>query len=57
MHAVGIIFEDKYRNILVLKRHHNSLEGTTWGLVGGKVDEGEDKNHGSNKRSERRNRT
>lgn len=39
--ATGIIFEDSEGNILVLKRHSNSPESETWGLVGGKIDEGE----------------
>ena len=41
-HAVGVIFENEHGQILVLKRHPQDPEGTTWGLVGGKVEEGED---------------
>lgn len=41
-HAVGVIFEDADGDILVLKRHQDSPEGNTWGLVGGNIDEGED---------------
>lgn len=40
-HAVGVIFENKKGEILVLKRHPRDPEGETWGLVGGKVDTGE----------------
>lgn len=43
VHAVGVIFEDADGNILVLKRHKKDPEGETWGLVGGKIDDGEDK--------------
>ena len=41
--AVGVIFEDPEGSILVLRRHKKSPEGRTWGLVGGNIDEGEDK--------------
>lgn len=43
IHAVGIIFENSNKEILILKRHISSMEGNTWGLVGGKVDECENK--------------
>lgn len=43
VHAVGVIFEDPEGKILVLRRHKQDPEGETWGLVGGKIDEGEDK--------------
>jgi mutator protein MutT len=43
VHAVGVIFENENGEILVLRRHPRDPEGTTWGLVGGKVDPGEDK--------------
>lgn len=42
VHAVGIIFEDETGEVLVLKRHENSPEANTWGLVGGNIDPGED---------------
>jgi len=42
VHAVGVLFEDIDGEILILKRHENSPEGNTWGLVGGKIDNGED---------------
>lgn len=42
VHAVGVIFEDDSGEILVLKRHKNSPEAETWGLVGGNIDSGED---------------
>ncbi len=43
MHAVGIVYEDKAGNILILKRHaKSSIEAGKWGLVGGGVDSGED---------------
>lgn len=42
VHAVGVIFENEHGLILVLKRHPDDPEGTTWGLVGGKIAEGED---------------
>lgn len=41
VHAAGIIFEDEGGSVLVLRRHQNSPEGNTWGLVGGNIDEGE----------------
>jgi 8-oxo-dGTP pyrophosphatase MutT (NUDIX family) len=41
-HAVGVIFEDLDGKILVLRRHIDDPEGGTWGLVGGKLDGGED---------------
>lgn len=43
VHAVGVIFENEHGQILVLKRHPRDPEGATWGLVGGKVEPGEDK--------------
>ena len=43
IHAVGVIFENEHGQILVLRRHPESPEGTTWGLAGGKVEVGEDK--------------
>lgn len=43
VHAVGVIFENEHKQILVLGRHLGSLEGATWGLVGGKVEPGETK--------------
>lgn len=43
VHAVGVIFESPEGKILVLRRHKQDPEGETWGLVGGKIDEGEDK--------------
>jgi len=43
VHAVGVIFENEHQQILVLRRHPRDPEGTTWGLVGGKVDPGETK--------------
>lgn len=43
VHAVGVIFENPDGQILVLKRHKQDPEGETWGLVGGKIDHGEDK--------------
>lgn len=42
VHAVGIIFENEHEQILVLRRHPQDPEGATWGLVGGKVEPGED---------------
>lgn len=39
--AVGIIFENENGEVLVLKRHSESHEGETWGLIGGKIDDGE----------------
>ena len=42
IHAVGVIFENEHGEILVLRRHPQDPEGTTWGLVGGKVEAGED---------------
>lgn len=42
VHAVGVIFEDDNGQILVLRRHPQGPEGNTWGLVGGKVEPGED---------------
>jgi 8-oxo-dGTP diphosphatase len=39
--AVGVLFEDADGKILVLRRHPNSREGSTWGLVGGNIDYGE----------------
>jgi len=41
VHAVGVIFENGQGQILVLRRHPQDPEGTTWGLVGGKVEAGE----------------
>jgi 8-oxo-dGTP pyrophosphatase MutT (NUDIX family) len=43
IHAVGIIFENAQGQILVLKRHPVNPEGVTWGLVGGKLEAGEDR--------------
>jgi 8-oxo-dGTP diphosphatase len=43
VHAVGVIFENEQGQILVLRRHPDDPEGTTWGLVGGKVEPDEDK--------------
>ncbi len=43
VHAVGILFEDEFEEVLVIKRHPNSPEPNTWGIVGGKIDAGEDK--------------
>lgn len=43
IHAVGVIFEDERGQILVLRRHPQDPEGTTLGLVGGKLEPGEDK--------------
>ncbi len=42
VHAVGTIIENEKGEILLLKRHKNDPEGETWGLVGGKIDKGED---------------
>lgn len=42
VHAVGVIFENEHGQILVLRRHPQDPEGATWGLVGGKVEPGED---------------
>jgi mutator protein MutT len=42
IHAAAVIFENEHGEILVLKRRDNSPEGRTWGLVGGKVEAGED---------------
>jgi 8-oxo-dGTP diphosphatase len=41
VHAVGTIIENEKGEILLLKRHKNDPEGETWGLVGGKIDDGE----------------
>ena len=41
VYAVGVIFENEHRQILVLRRHPRDPEGATWGLVGGKVEPGE----------------
>lgn len=43
IHAVGVIFENEHREILVLRRHPQDPEGKTWGLLGGKFEPGEDK--------------
>lgn len=43
VHAVGVLFEDKAGEVLVLRRHKNSPEAKVWGLVGGNIDPGEDK--------------
>lgn len=43
VHAVGVIFENEHGQILVLRRHPRDPEGATWGLVGGKVEPGEDR--------------
>lgn len=42
VHAVGTIIENEKGEMLLLKRHKNDPEGETWGLVGGKIDKGED---------------
>lgn len=42
IHAVGVIFENGDGQILVLRRHAERPEGGTWGLVGGKIEPGED---------------
>lgn len=42
VHAVGVMFENEKGQILVLRRHPQDPEGATWGLVGGKVEPGED---------------
>lgn len=39
--AVGTIIENTMGEILLLKRHKNDPEGEAWGLVGGKIDDGE----------------
>jgi 8-oxo-dGTP pyrophosphatase MutT (NUDIX family) len=41
IHAVGVIFENEHRQILVLRRHPRDPEGATWGLVGGKIESDE----------------
>jgi 8-oxo-dGTP diphosphatase len=38
IHAAGVIFENEHGQILVLRRHPQDPEGTTWGLPGGKVE-------------------
>jgi ADP-ribose pyrophosphatase len=43
VYAVGVIFENEHQQILVLRRHPRDPEGTTWGLVGGKVEPNEAK--------------
>jgi mutator protein MutT len=43
IHAVGVILEDENQQILVLRRHPSAPEGTTWGLVGGKLEPDESK--------------
>ncbi len=43
IHAVGVIFENLKGEILVLKRSSDSIEGEMWGLVGGHIDQNEDK--------------
>ena len=40
VHAVGVIVENGQGKILVLLRHPDVPEGSTWGLSGGKVSEG-----------------
>jgi len=52
VHAVGVLFEDETGEILVLRRHKNSPEPKTWGLVGGKIDPGEDKLNAAVRESE-----
>ncbi|MBI4033693.1 NUDIX hydrolase [Candidatus Saccharibacteria bacterium] len=42
IHATGVIFENEKGEILVLKRHHKSLEGEKWGLVGGSIESNEE---------------
>lgn len=36
-----VLYLKMNREILVLKRHKNSPEAETWGLIGGKIDPGE----------------
>ena len=43
VHAVGIIFENKEGKILVLRRNKQDPEGETLGLVGGKIESGENR--------------
>lgn len=43
IHAVGVIFENEHKEILVLRRHPQDPEGATWGLVGGKIESDETK--------------
>lgn len=43
VHAAGILFENESGEVLVLKRHSSSSEPNTWGIVGGKIDAGEDR--------------
>jgi 8-oxo-dGTP pyrophosphatase MutT (NUDIX family) len=43
IHAVGVMLEDEQGRILVLRRHPQKPEGTAWGLPGGKIDPGEDR--------------
>lgn len=43
IHSAGVIFEDENGQILVLKRHPTFPEGKTWGLVGGRMENSEDK--------------
>jgi 8-oxo-dGTP diphosphatase len=43
IHAVGVIFENPEGKILLLLRHKQDPEGQTWGLVGGKIETGENK--------------
>lgn len=52
VHAVGIVFEDESGEVLVLKRHVNSPEAKTWGLVGGNIDPGEDALHAAVREAE-----
>jgi 8-oxo-dGTP pyrophosphatase MutT (NUDIX family) len=41
IHAVGVIFGNQHGEVLVLKRHPQDPEGNSWGLVGGKIEKGE----------------
>jgi ADP-ribose pyrophosphatase YjhB (NUDIX family) len=43
VHAVGVLLENSNSEILVLLRHKNEAEGKTWSLVGGTINEKEDR--------------
>ena len=43
IHATGTLIENEMGEILTLLRKKKSAEGGTWGLVGGMIDDGEDK--------------
>ncbi len=43
LHAVGTIFINKKEEILLLLREGSFREGGLWGLVGGEINEGENK--------------